>query len=47
MSGNRYAREIQGMISEELMPYFAGQKTAEEVAGILNSRVQLYLDERK
>lgn len=47
VSGNRYAREIQGMISEELMPYFAGQKTAEEVAGILNSRVQLYLDERK
>lgn len=39
--------EISGMVWEELEPYFAGQKTAEEAAKTLDNRVQLYLDERK
>lgn len=42
-----YAQEIQGMAREELAPYFAGQRTAEEAARLLDNRVQLYLDERK
>lgn len=44
---NRYGEEVSGMVWEELAPYFAGQKTAEEAAKALDSRVQLYLDERK
>lgn len=39
--------EIYSMVWEELGPYFAGQKTAEEAAKALDNRVQLYLDERK
>lgn len=35
------------IFSEELPSYFAGDKTAEQVAEILDSRVQIYLDERK
>ncbi len=44
--GNWYVSQIEGMIYEELQPYFEGEKTAEEAARILNNRVQLYLDER-
>ncbi len=44
---NWYARSIQSIVSEELEPYFAGEKTAEDVAEILDRRVQLYLDEQK
>lgn len=44
---NWYAREIRSIISEELAPYFAGVKTAEQAAEVLNRRVQIYLDERK
>ncbi len=35
------------ILSEELQPYFAGDKSAEEVAGVIQSRVQLYLDEAR
>lgn len=35
------------IISEEVQPYFAGDKSAEEVAKIIQSRVQLYLDESR
>lgn len=45
--GNRYISQIEGMIYDELQPYFKGERTAEEAARILNNRVQLYLDERK
>lgn len=44
---NWRVQEIEGMIYEELTPYFAGQRTAEEAAGLLHNRVQLYLDENK
>lgn len=44
---NWYARDIRYIFSEELEPYFAGDKTAEQAAEILDSRVQIYLDERK
>lgn len=33
------------ILSEELQPYFAGDKGAKEVAGIIQSRMQLYLNE--
>lgn len=35
------------ILSEELQPYFAEDKSAEEVVAIIQSRVQLYLDESK
>ena len=35
------------IILEEAEDYFNGSKSAEEVSGVINKRVQLYLDERK
>ena len=37
--------EISDIILEETPAYFSGGKPAEEVCGILQSRIQLYLDE--
>ena len=37
---------IWDIISEELAPFFAGERTAEEAANVMNSRVQIYLDEK-
>ena len=45
--GSWHAAEIMSVVYEELEPYFAGQKNAEEAAANLDNRVQLYLDERK
>ena len=42
-----YATEIYNMVSEELEPFFAGQRSMEEAVRILDNRVQLYLDEQK
>lgn len=39
--------ELSRIVQEELDPFFEGTKTAQEVVRILDSRVQLYLDERK
>lgn len=39
--------EIYNMAFEELTPYFAGDCSAEEAAGKLDNRIQLYFDERK
>ncbi len=36
---------ILNMILEEASPYFEGQKSAEEVAGVIQSRVQIYISE--
>lgn len=38
--------QISGIISEEAGDYFSGSKTAEQAAGLIQNRVQLYLDER-
>lgn len=38
---------IQDIILEEAGAYFAGDKTEQEAAGIIQSRVKLYLEERK
>lgn len=40
-------QEIGQVLEEELSECFQGAKSVEEVAGILQNRVQLYLDERK
>ena len=37
--------QIELIISEELEAYFLGGRTAEETAQILDSRIQIYLDE--
>ena len=37
---------IRNIIYEEAESFFQGQKTAEDVAGLIQNRVQLYLDER-
>lgn len=42
---NYNAEAIEGMISEELEPYFAGAISAQDAAEKLDNRVQLYLDE--
>ena len=37
---------IMNLILEEAAPYFAGQKTADEITGIIQSRVSIYIRER-
>ncbi|HBA49255.1 MAG TPA: hypothetical protein DCZ91_15965 [Lachnospiraceae bacterium] len=39
--------DISNIISEEIAPYFTGQKSAQEVAKIIQSRAQIYVDERR
>lgn len=39
------SEEIYSIIGEEAAPYFAGQKSAEEVAKIIQSRLQIYVSE--
>lgn len=39
--------EIQNIVMEEAQRYFAGDKTEKEVAAVIQSRVQLYLEENK
>lgn len=39
--------EINNIISEEAAPFFEGQKSVDEVARIIQSRVQLYVDENR
>lgn len=37
--------QIMNIVTEEAAPYFAGQKTAQEVANIIQSRVKMYVSE--
>ncbi len=39
--------KIMDIIREEAEPFFQGQKSVEEAADVIQSRVQLYLDEKK
>ena len=39
--------ELQNIIDEETQGYFEGQKSAEEVAAIIQSRLQIYINEKK
>lgn len=38
---------VLDIILEEAADYFSGYKSAEEISGVINRRVQLFLDERK
>ena len=38
---------VSAIVTEESPAYFAGQKTADEVARIIQNRVQVMLDERR
>ncbi|MBR5066621.1 MAG: hypothetical protein IKX08_03130, partial [Lachnospiraceae bacterium] len=39
--------ELNNIVDEETQPYFEGQKSAEEVAAIIQSRLQIYINEKK
>ena len=40
-------QELNNIIDEETQGYFEGQKSAEEVASIIQSRLQIYINEKK
>lgn len=42
-----YDEDLMQIIEEETAPYFAGQKSAQEVASIIQSRAQIYLNENR
>ena len=42
-----YEEEIMTMISEEVEPFFKGQKSAKDVAGIIQGRVKIYVNESR
>ncbi len=42
-----YNEALINIVMEEAAPYFAGQKKAKEVAGIIQSRVQIYVNENR
>lgn len=42
-----WSNDIYDIVWDEVLPYYYGKKSAEEVAKTLDSRIQLYLDERK
>ena len=39
--------ELNNIVDEETQPYFEGQKSASEVAAIIQSRLQIYINEKK
>ena len=40
-----YGSEILNIISEEAEPFYKGQKSVDEVAGIIQSRIKIYVGE--
>ena len=38
---------LKRIINEEVPPFFRGEKGLDEVVGIIQSRIQIYLDENK
>lgn len=42
-----YNEEIFNIIMEEAEGFFSGQKTVQDVAGIIQSRAQIYVDENR
>lgn len=42
-----YNQDIQNIVTEEAEAFFAGQKSAKDVAGIIQSRAQLYVNENR
>jgi ABC-type glycerol-3-phosphate transport system substrate-binding protein len=43
----QYDEEMYKIISEESAAFFAGQKTAQDVANVIQSRVQIYVNENR
>ena len=41
------SQELINIITEEAAPYFAGQKNVNEVADIIQNRVQIYVNENR
>ena len=39
--------EIQDIVTEEVKPFFTGEKSEREVAGMIQNRVRLFLEEQK
>lgn len=37
--------QLVNIITEESEPFFKGQKTAKDVAGIIQNRIQIYVNE--
>lgn len=42
-----YDEDLWNIVTEEVAPYFEGQKTAKEVATIIQSRAQIYINENR
>ena len=42
-----YDQSMMDIISEEAAPFFAGQKNAQETAAIIQSRVNIYVNEQR
>ena len=42
-----YDQELMNIISEESAAFFSGQKSAKDVAAIIQSRVQIYVNENR
>ncbi len=42
-----YDAEIQGIVSEQAQAFFSGQKSAEEVARLIQSKVNIYVNEQR
>ena len=42
-----YNQEILSIVSEQAAPFFAGQKTAEEVAKLVQSKANIYVNEQR
>lgn len=45
-AGGKWPSQIEQILEEDLAPYFQGDKSAQEVAALVQNRVQLYLNER-
>jgi ABC-type glycerol-3-phosphate transport system substrate-binding protein len=46
-SSYHYDEQLMSIVSEEAAAFFAGQKSAEDVAALIQNRVQTYLDEQQ
>jgi ABC-type glycerol-3-phosphate transport system substrate-binding protein len=44
---NYYNQDIYNIVSEEANSFFAGQKSAQDVAKVIQSRAQIYVDENR
>lgn len=42
-----YNDALMEIITEEVAPYFAGQKSVDEAAEVMQNRVQLYMNESR